>query len=163
PFAIEVLAFGDEENVRFPTNLSTSQAIAGTYDPAWLDGRDYDGVSLREALVAFGGDPEAVTQLGRDPASVKGYIEFHIEQGPVLERENLPVGIVSAINGITRARGVVTGEAGHAGTVPMALTRDAFAAPRELNLAAQRLGARRPPAVATIRTATLPPNAANGL
>ena len=161
PFAIEVLAFGDEENVRFPTNLSTSQAIAGTYDPAWLDGKDYDGVSLREALLAFGGDPEAVMRLGRDPGSVKGYIEFHIEQGPVLERENLPVGIVSAINGITRARGVVTGEAGHAGTVPMALRRDAFAALSEMNLAVERIGARDPSTVATIGMAKLSPNASN--
>ncbi len=115
---IEVVAFGDEENVRFPTNLSTSYALAGRFNPAWLDGRDQDGISLRDALIAFGGDPEAAAGLARDPARYRGYLEVHIEQGPQLEAKDLAVGIVSAINGITRARATVIGEAGHAGTVP---------------------------------------------
>jgi allantoate deiminase len=161
PFAIELLAFGDEENVRFPTNLSTSYAVAGRYDPAWLEGRDADGVPLREALEAFGADPAAATALGRDAASVVGYLEVHIEQGPVLEAENLPVGVVSGIVGITRVRCRVTGEAGHAGTVPMTMRRDALAAAAEMIGAVERIGARRDDTVATVGVARAQPGAVN--
>ncbi|MDJ1160163.1 allantoate amidohydrolase [Chelatococcus sp. SYSU_G07232] len=161
PFAIEVLAFGDEENVRFPTNLSSSHALAGRYDPAWLDGRDRDGITLREALLSFGGDPDKATALARDPKSVIGYLEVHIEQGPVLERENLPIGIVSAIAGITRARMTVKGEAGHAGTVPMDARRDALAAAAEMIVAIERLAARRPDTVATVGALEVAPGASN--
>ncbi len=108
---IEIVAFGDEENVRFPTNLSTSHALAGRFNPAWLDGRDRDGVSLREALARFGGDPDGIEALARNPARYRGYLEVHIEQGPQLEAGDLPVGVVSAINGITRARAAIVGEA----------------------------------------------------
>ena len=87
PFAIEVAAFGDEENVRFPTNLSTSYALAGRYRPEWPDARDGDGVALRDALLAFGGDPDAVAALARRREDVVGYLEVHIEQGPLLEFE----------------------------------------------------------------------------
>jgi allantoate deiminase len=160
-FAIELLAFGDEENVRFPTNLSTSYAVAGRYDPAWLEGRDADGVPLREALEAFGADPAAATALGRDAASVVGYLEVHIEQGPVLEAENLPVGVVSGIVGITRVRCRVTGEAGHAGTVPMTMRRDALAAAAEMIGAVERIGARRDDTVATVGVARAQPGAVN--
>jgi allantoate deiminase len=161
PFAIELLAFGDEENVRFPTNLSTSYAVAGRYDPAWLEGRDADGVSLRDALRAFGTDPEGATALGRDPGQAIGYLEVHIEQGPVLEAENLPVGVVSGIVGISRARCHVTGEAGHAGTVPMTMRRDALAAAAEMIGAVERIGARRSDTVATVGVARPQPGAVN--
>jgi allantoate deiminase len=161
PFAIELLAFGDEENVRFPTNLSTSYAVAGRYDPAWLDGRDADGVALRAALKAFGGDPAGATALGRRPEDVLGYLEVHIEQGPVLEAEGLAVSAVSAIVGITRARCRVTGEAGHAGTVPMTMRRDALAAAAEMIGAVERIGARRSDTVATVGVARARPGAVN--
>jgi len=161
PFAIEVLAFGDEENVRFPTNLSTSYALAGRYDPAWLDGRDREGVSLRDALTAFGGDPEQIPRLARRREDVVGYVEVHIEQGPLLEAEDLPVGVVSAIAGITRARAFVAGEAGHAGTVPMAMRRDALAAFAEMAAAVERLGRRREDTVATVGVAQVAPGAVN--
>jgi allantoate deiminase len=161
PFAVEVVAFGDEENVRFPTNLSTSQALAGAYDPRWLDARDENGTSLREALVAFGGDPGAIAALARQPGSVIGYLEMHIEQGPVLELENLPVGVVTAINGITRGMVQVTGEAGHAGTVPMALRRDAVAAAAEMILAIETIAAKVPDAVATVGQIVAQPGAIN--
>jgi allantoate deiminase len=161
PFAIEVVAFGDEENVRFPTNLSTSYALAGRYDPAWLDGEDANGVALREALVAFGGDPNGVPALARRREDVIGYLEIHIEQGPLLEAQDLPVGVVTAINGITRARAFVAGEAGHAGTVPMAMRRDALAAAAEMIGAVERIGARRTDTVATVGAAQVRPGAVN--
>jgi len=161
PFAVEVAAFGDEENVRFPTNLSTSYALAGRYDPAWLDGRDADGVSLREALRAFGGDPDGIAGLARRPDDVVGYLEVHIEQGPVLEANGLAVGSVSGIVGITRARCRTTGEAGHAGTVPMGMRRDALAAAAEMVGVVERVGARREGTVATVGSARVQPGAIN--
>lgn len=158
---IEVVAFGDEENVRFPTNLSTSYALAGRFDPAWLDGRDQDGVTLREALNRFGGDPDGIAPLARDRERYRGYLEVHIEQGPQLEAQDRPVGIVSAINGITRARATVTGEAGHAGTVPMSMRRDALAAVAEMIGIVERTGATRTDTVATVGVAQVQPGAIN--
>ncbi|WP_445502122.1 allantoate amidohydrolase [Microvirga sp. G4-2] len=158
---IEVVAFGDEENVRFPTNLSTSYALAGRYDPAWLDGKDADGISLRDALLEFGGDPLGIAALARDPARYRGYLEVHIEQGPQLEARNLPVGIVSAINGITRARASVIGEAGHAGTVPMTMRRDALAAVAEMIGIVERASSKRSDTVATVGVAQVQPGAIN--
>lgn len=158
---IEVVAFGDEENARFPTNLSTSYALTGRYDAAWLDGKDQDGVTLREALIRFGGDPSGIAAIARDPSRYRGYLEVHIEQGPLLEARNLPVGIVSAINGITRARACVTGEAGHAGTVPMNMRRDALAAVAEMIGIVERAGATRTDTVATVGVAQVQPGAIN--
>jgi len=158
---IEIVAFGDEENVRFPTNLSTSYALAGRFDPAWLDGKDSDGMSLREALIAFGGDPAGIAALARDPARYSGYLEVHIEQGPQLEARGLPVGIVSAINGITRARAHVIGEAGHAGTVPMSMRRDALAAVAEMIGIVERASSTRNDTVATVGVAQVQPGAIN--
>jgi allantoate deiminase len=158
---IEVLAFGDEENVRFPTNLSTSYALAGRYDPAWLDGKDSDGIPLRKALIEFGGDPNGISALARDPSRYRGYLEVHIEQGPQLEARDLPVGIVSAINGITRARAHVIGEAGHAGTVPMSMRRDALAAVAEMIGIVERASSTRTDTVATVGVAQVQPGAIN--
>lgn len=161
PFAVEVLAFGDEENVRFPTSLSSSRALAGTFDPAFLDRRDEDGTSYREALVAFGGDPAGVPALARRRDDVLGYLEVHIEQGPILEAEGLPVGIVTAINGASRRRVIVTGEAGHAGTVPMGMRRDALAAAAEMVLAVERHGRTADTTVATVGRLAAEPGAIN--
>jgi allantoate deiminase len=158
---IEVVAFGDEENVRFPTNLSTSHALAGLFNPAWLDGKDQDGVTLRDALIRFGGDPHGAAALARDPARYRGYLEVHIEQGPQLEAGDLAVGIVSAINGITRARATVIGEAGHAGTVPKAMRRDALAAVAEMIGIVERAGSTRTDTVATVGVAQVQPGAIN--
>ena len=99
PFAIEVYAFANEEGIRFPTNLTGSRAVAGTFDPATFDVKDAEGVSLFEALQSFGSDPEGWPNVSRCGDDLIGYLELHIEQGPVLEAENLPLGIVSAING----------------------------------------------------------------
>lgn len=140
PFAIEVCAFGDEEGVRFPTTLLGSSAVAGILDLADLDRSDAAGVSVRTALAAFGCDAGSLEEARIAPADAVGYLEVHIEQGPVLEREGLPLGVVTAIAGATRAVVRVTGEAGHAGTVPMALRRDALAAASELVLAVEGIG-----------------------
>ncbi|KMO21911.1 allantoate amidohydrolase [Methylobacterium platani JCM 14648] len=161
PFAIEVVAFGDEENVRFPTSLSTSKAWAGQYRSEWLDGCDAAGTPLREALAAFGGDPAGIPALARRPGEIAGYLEIHIEQGPALEAAVQPVGVVSGIVGLTRARCTVTGEANHAGTVPMGMRRDALAAAAEMALAVERLGEGVAGAVATVGSLTVVPGAVN--
>jgi allantoate deiminase len=158
---IEVVAFGDEENARFPTNLSTSYALSGRYDPAWLDGKDRDGVALRDALAGFGGDPSRIETIARDARRYRGYLEVHIEQGPQLEAAGQALGTVSAINGISRARAVVTGEAGHAGTVPMTMRRDALAAAAAMMVAIERTGAIRLDTVATVGAAQVEPGAIN--
>lgn len=161
PFALEVVAFGDEETVRFPTSLSTSSALIGHYDPAWLDSRDADGVVLRDALVAFGGDPAGIAALARKPGSIKAYLEVHIEQGPVLEVENEAVGIVTAINAQSRARVRVSGEAGHAGTVPMKLRKDALTAAAEMALALEAIAGSHDQAVGTVGVFRPDPGATN--
>ncbi len=161
PFALEILAFGDEENVRFPTSLSSTCAIAGQYHLPWLETQDEQGLSLRDALIAFGGDPDAIPALARDPARSIGYLEVHIEQGPVLEARGLPLGIVTAINAATRARCRVTGEAGHAGTVPMGMRRDALAGAAAMVAAIERIGSAHPDAVATVGRIGAAPGAVN--
>ena len=135
PFTFEVVAFGDEEGVRFGVTLIGSRAMAGTFDPAWLEVKDADGISLREALAAFGGDPDGWRTLDRRGSGVVAYVESHIEQGPVLLNAGLPVGVVTAIAGGSRIRVTVGGLAGHAGTVPMGARRDALAAAAALTLA----------------------------
>lgn len=163
PFAIEVCAFGDEEGVRFPTTLLGSSAIAGILDPADLDRTDADGVRVRAALAAYGCDPADVPAARIAAVDLVGYLEVHIEQGPVLEREGLPLGVVTAIAGATRAVVAITGEAGHAGTVPMGLRRDALAAASDLVLAVERIGLEGGPQelVATVGRLTVRPGAVN--
>jgi allantoate deiminase len=126
PFAIEVVGFADEEGVRFASTLLGSRAVAGTFDEIVLDGRDRDGISMRDALKKFGLDPDHIRAAARARRELLAYLELHIEQGPVLEANGLPVGVVTAIAGATRMAAKLTGMAGHAGTVPMALRRDAL-------------------------------------
>jgi allantoate deiminase len=126
PFAIEVTGFADEEGVRYASTLLGSRAVAGTFDESVLGGRDEAGLSMRDALVAFGLDPDHIGAAARARRELLAYFELHIEQGPVLENEDLPVGVVTAIAGATRLAVRLTGMAGHAGTVPMALRRDAL-------------------------------------
>jgi allantoate deiminase len=131
PFAIEVTGFADEEGVRFASTLLGSRAVAGTFDDKVLDACDNAGISMREAMVAFGLDPGRVGAAARARRELLAYVELHIEQGPVLEQNNIPVGVVTAISGATRLAAKLTGMAGHAGTVPMALRRDALAGAAE--------------------------------
>jgi allantoate deiminase len=131
PFAIEVTGFADEEGVRFASTLLGSRAVAGTFVESVLGTRDEAGVSMREAMLQFGLDPDHIGAAARAPSELLAYLELHIEQGPVLEKLNLPVGVVSAIAGATRLAASLTGMAGHAGTVPMVLRRDALAGAAE--------------------------------
>ncbi|MCU0494073.1 MAG: allantoate amidohydrolase [Chloroflexaceae bacterium] len=163
PFAIDVIAFADEEGVRFGSSFFGSRAIAGTFDSSWLRLADADGMTLAEAMRAFGGDPAALATCAYRRDEVLGYLEVHIEQGPVLEAEGLPVGVVSAIAGATRANLHFRGVAGHAGTVPMQLRRDALCAAAEFILAAEALGraANDPELVATVGQLSVRPGASN--
>jgi allantoate deiminase len=131
PFAIEVTGFADEEGVRFASTLLGSRAVAGTFNESVLTSKDHAGISMREALGEFGLDPGRIGTAARRRGELLAYVELHIEQGPVLEANSLPIGVVTAIAGATRLAGRLTGMAGHAGTVPMALRRDALAGAAE--------------------------------
>ena len=161
PFAIEVLGFTDEEGVRFGVTLLGSRALAGTLDAGLLEAKDRDGKSMAEAMREFGLDPAKVGAAARRPGELLAYAELHIEQGPVLEAEGLPVGAVTAINGYTRMRVAIDGTAGHAGTVPMALRRDALAAAAECVLAIERIASADPALVATVGRLEALPGATN--
>lgn len=161
PFAIEVAAFADEEGLRFGTTFLGSSVYAGRFDRKRLELEDGDRVTLMEAVRAFGGDPFALEVAGRDPEDLIGYCELHIEQGPVLEDLDLPVGVVTAINGQSRIGVDFTGKAGHAGTVPMENRKDALCAASEFVLEARRCARSEPPAVATVGEIKALPGAIN--
>jgi allantoate deiminase/N-carbamoyl-L-amino-acid hydrolase len=140
PFHLDVVAFAEEEGLRFHTSFLASTALAGEFDFARLGARDAGGVTLREAMGAAGlpATEEAIAGCAVDPARLLGFIEVHIEQGPVLLERGLPLGIVTSIAGSVRRRVAVTGTASHAGTTPMAMRRDALAAAAEMVLAVER-------------------------
>lgn len=128
PFALEVIGFGEEEGVRFGTTLMTSRACAGSWDEQWWTLQDESGQTLRDAFKDFGLNPAAIQSARMNPQKVLAFVEAHIEQGPVLESRGLPLGVVSAIAGAKRLQLAITGMAGHAGTTPMALRKDALVA-----------------------------------
>jgi allantoate deiminase len=161
PYAVEVLAFADEEGVRYGTGYLGSSVVAGCFDPADLDRRDSDGVTLGDAVRAFGGDPEGLASACREPTDLIGYYEVHIEQGPVLEAEGVPLGVVTAIAGQSRTRITFTGEAGHAGTVPMALRRDALCGAAEFVSAVEAFAREQDDVVATVGQLEVDPGASN--
>jgi allantoate deiminase len=161
PFAVEVVGFADEEGVRFGVTLLGSRAIAGTFDPSALDAKDRAGVSMRAALADAGLDPVRIAAAARRRDEVLAYAELHIEQGPVLEAEGLPVGVVTAINGFSRYALELTGVAGHAGTVPMRLRHDALAGAAECALAVERICACVPDLVGTVGRCEVLPGAVN--
>ena len=138
PFAIEIAGFADEEGVRFASTLLGSRALAGTFEAGALNTRDRAGISMRDAMVQFGLDPDQIGKAARVRRELLGYVELHIEQGPVLEEKGLPVGVVSAIAGATRLAANLVGVAGHAGTVPMPLRRDALAGAAECIVAIEQ-------------------------
>lgn len=161
--AVEVLAFADEEGVRFPTALMGPRALAGTLDPAILAMRDGKGVTLEAALAGFGGEPNALTDLRRRRADVAGYIELHIEQGPVLERAGAPLGLVTAICGIERHEMRFSGVTGHAGTVPMDGRQDALVAAAGFIAEVPRIAQAWPELRATVGTLDVAPGAPNAI
>ena len=138
PYDLQIVAFADEEGVRYKSTFLGSSAFAGTFDARLLDAGDEHGISLRTALRDAGFDPDAIAGIARDQQKVAAYVEVHIEQGPVLLEADRAVGVVTAIAGSVRMLVSIAGLAGHAGTVPMALRRDAAAAAAEIVLAVEK-------------------------
>jgi allantoate deiminase len=161
PFAIEVIGFSDEEGVRYQTTYLGSKAIAGLIGARDLKRRDVDGISVADALKNFGCNSAELKLARMNPQKLLGYVEAHIEQGPVLEKENLAVGIVTGIAGQSRFRVSFIGQAGHAGTVPMKLRKDALCAAAEFVLAVESLAQKTKGLVATIGEIGAEPGASN--
>ncbi|HET7850925.1 MAG TPA: allantoate amidohydrolase [Pseudolabrys sp.] len=161
PVPVDVLAFGDEEGSRFPSTLSTSAAAAGVFEDETLGLTDRNGVTYAEALRKYGKDPGDIPKAAYRRGEAAAYVELHIEQGPRLEAANEPLGVVTGIVGQSRWRVVVTGTAGHAGTVPMHFRRDALAGSAEMMLAAERVGRAHEGMVATVGIVDAKPGAGN--
>ena len=163
PFGLEVVGFSEEEGQRYKATFLASGALVGVFDPAWLEQRDADGTTMREAMRAAGlpGTVEAIAALRRDAARYLGFVEVHIEQGPVLDELDLPLGVVTSINGSKRFLGEVQGMASHAGTTPMDRRRDAAAAAAELILHVERRAAAVPDLVATVGMLEVPNGSIN--
>ncbi|KPQ21845.1 allantoate amidohydrolase [Halomonas sp. HL-93] len=161
PYGVEVVAFGDEEGVRFPTTLVGSRALAGTVDPQQLEVRDAQGITLKEALRSFGTEPDGIPALARKPANTLGFVEVHIEQGPRLEQRDHAVGIVTALTGIERHQVTVSGKAGHAGTTPMPGRHDALVGAAEMVLAVDSVLQTTQALVGVVGQLDVRPNAVN--
>ena len=160
PLAIETIAFSEEEGVRFGVPFIGSRAVAGRFDPALLALRDAEGVTLEDAIRAFGLDPAGIGEGTLEEGAV-GFLEMHIEQGPVLEAEGLSVAAVTAIMGQTRLSVEFQGRANHAGTTPMHLRRDALAGAAEWIGAVEAAARRTEGLTATVGKIDAAPNAAN--
>ncbi|AXR06189.1 allantoate amidohydrolase [Salinimonas sediminis] len=160
PFHLDIVGFGDEEGSRFGSTLLGSRALVGNWPADWAELTDENNITLAQAMQNAGLDFTQVHQAAISNENLLGYIELHIEQGPVLEHENLPVGIVSAIAGARRFEFTVTGMAGHAGTVPMPLRQDALAAASEMILAVEALAVKNQ-VVATVGRINNKPNGVN--
>jgi allantoate deiminase len=161
PFAIEVVGFADEEGVRYQSTYLGSKVLAGKFDRMDLNRLDRDGISMAEAIRSFGGNPNELAKALIDRTRLLGYVEVHIEQGPVLEEKNLSVGVVTAIAGQTRMRLAFTGRAGHAGTTPMHLRRDALCAATEFISTVEAVGRSGHGLVATVGEIVALPGASN--
>ncbi|WGL52625.1 allantoate amidohydrolase [Nocardioides sp. BP30] len=160
PFALEVVGFSDEEGARFGKALLGSQAAAGTWDPAWWELRDEAGVTLREAFLAFGLDPDRIGEAARRREELVGYLEAHIEQGPELEAADLSLGYVTTIAGARRFQLTVLGEARHAGGTPYERRLDALVGASEAIVVIERL-ARASACIATVGKIAVHPGAVN--
>jgi len=161
PYTLTIVAFAEEEGARFKSTFLGSRALAGRFDPAVLDSVDADGITMRQAMVAAGLDPAAIPKAVLDPRTLLGFVEVHIEQGPVLLNEAVPLGVVTSIAGSVRCLVSITGLAGHAGTVPMHLRRDAAAAAAEVVLAIEKRCGGTPGLVGTVGQLRVPMGAVN--
>jgi beta-ureidopropionase / N-carbamoyl-L-amino-acid hydrolase len=150
PFGIEVVAFSEEEGQRYKATFLGSGALIGDFKPEWLDQQDAEGITLRAAMQHAGLSLDDIPALRRDPTKYLGFVEVHIEQGPVLNELNLPLGVVTSINGSVRYQCEVIGTASHAGTTPMDRRRDAACAVAELALYMEQRAAQDGDTVATI-------------
>jgi allantoate deiminase len=159
---IEVVGFCDEEGVRFHSTFLGSRAIAGTFTDKDLERADEKGITIAEALKGIGiADPYAYKNASRTPEELLAYLELHIEQGPVLEKENEPVGVVSGIAGATRFSFEIIGKSGHAGTVPVAIRQDALLGASDLICYIEKIALQNKPLVATVGKLTVSPGASN--
>lgn len=162
PFNLELVAFSDEEGCRFHTTYLGSKVITGAFEESLLEKKDANGITLREALKTIGGEPEKLKQDALAPEDWLGYFEIHIEQGPVLYEKNIPVAIVSSIAGQNRIEITLKGMAGHAGTVPMAMRRDALCGAAEIIRKTEAYAMDRDKElVATVGKITIPNPASN--
>ena len=161
PFGIEVVGFAEEEGQRYKATFLGSGALVGQFDPAWLDQTDADGVTMRAAMQHAGLCIDDITALKRDPSRYLGFVEVHIEQGPVLNESDLPLGVVTSINGSVRFVGEISGMASHAGTTPMGRRRDAALAVAELALFVERRAASVPHVVGTVGILDVPNGSIN--
>ncbi len=161
PFGLELIGFAEEEGQRYKAAFLGSGALTGHFDMAWLEQKDADGVSMREAMQHAGLCIDDIPRLRRDPAKYLGFVETHIEQGPVLNEVDLPLGIVTSINGSVRYVGEIIGMASHAGTTPMDRRRDAATAAAELALYTEKRGSAAPNLVATIGMLEVPNGSIN--
>lgn len=161
PFAFEVVGFAEEEGQRYKATFLGSGALIGHFDQRWLDQKDADGITMREAMQHAGLKQEDIPKIQRDPARYLGFVEVHIEQGPVLTELDLPLGIVTAINGGVRFVGEVIGTASHAGTTPMDRRRDAAAAVAELILYTEQRAAKDGDSVGTVGMLEVPSGSIN--
>jgi N-carbamoyl-L-amino-acid hydrolase len=163
PYAIEVVAFAEEEGQRYKATFLGSGALVGQFDATWFEQRDADGITMKDAMRHAGlpATRAAIAALKRDPTRYLAFVEVHIEQGPVLNALGLPLGVVTSINGGRRFAGVVRGMASHAGTTPMATRRDAAAAVAELALYLERRAAAAPNLVGTMGMLEVPNGSTN--
>jgi N-carbamoyl-L-amino-acid hydrolase len=163
PFGIELVAFAEEEGQRYKAGFLGSDTLLGNFDPAWLAQRDAQGITMAEAMRRAGlpATLEAIGAIRRDPRRYLGFVEVHIEQGPVLSELDLPLGIVTSINGSVRHVGEIVGMASHAGTTPMDRRRDAAAAVAELVLYVEARAAAEPDLVGTVGVLEVPSGSIN--
>jgi beta-ureidopropionase / N-carbamoyl-L-amino-acid hydrolase len=161
PFGIEVVAFAEEEGQRYKATFLGSGALIGDFKPEWLDQQDADGITMRAAMQHAGLNIDDIPTIQRNPGQYLGFVEVHIEQGPVLNEINIPLGVVTSINGSVRYLCEVIGTASHAGTTPMDRRRDAACAVAELALYMERRAAQDGDSVATIGQLHVPNGSIN--
>ncbi|WP_332848337.1 allantoate amidohydrolase [Massilia sp. S19_KUP03_FR1] len=161
PYHLEVVGFAEEEGVRFRSTFLGSNALTGRFDLTQLDQVDADGVAMRDALAGAGHDVAAIAAIARDPATLLGFVEVHIEQGPVLLERGLPLGVVTAIAGSSRFLVALTGLASHAGTTPMSMRKDAAAAAAEIVLLVEARCSGRGALVGTVGQLQVPNGSVN--
>jgi allantoate deiminase/N-carbamoyl-L-amino-acid hydrolase len=161
PFHLEIVGFSEEEGVRFKSTFLGSNAIAGRFDMALLDKTDADGITMRTALQDAGHDVNQIVNIARKPEDLLGFVEVHIEQGPVLLERDLPVGIVTSIAGCVRYLIELTGVASHAGTTPMTMRKDAAAAAAEIALFVEKRCGQAESLVGTVGQMEVPNGSVN--
>ena len=161
PIGIEVVAFAEEEGQRYKATFLASSALVGQFDRAWLTQRDDQGIVLQDAMIAAGKTPRDIPLLRRDPSQYLGFVEVHIEQGPVLHQHHLPLGVVTAINGSVRYLIEITGVASHAGTSPMHRRHDAVAAFAEWAVYVEQRARQDGDSVATVGMLHVPQGSIN--